>query len=338
MPITQIPLAQRLLPDLTTQTVQHYLATSTGAACCAPNPPLWLDVHGYPNPDGTFLPPTEEDLQWLASTFNFHPLTIEDCRHFNQRSKVEQYDTYLFISMTLPRRSPDHKDILLDEIQVFLGKNYMVTVHNAPLPALTVVPTLFAKGLEGLQQQADFLLYRLSDILVDGYFPLLDELDDEIDLLEAQVLQNPSQATLQRIFALKQQLVVLRKVAGPLRDAMGALASRQYPVISPATTLYFRDIYDHLTRIYEIIEASRDLLANTLDIYLSSVSNRLNEVMKRLTLFATIFMPLSFIVGFGGMNFAHIPFGDSRAFFLFMAAISGTPIIMLIWFWRSRWI
>jgi len=331
MPIKQIPLNQTLLPELTTQVVQQHLATADLSA------PLWLDVYGSPSPDGAFLPPAEEDLQWLAATFGFHPLAIEDCRHFNQRSKVEQYDTYLFISMTLPRHSPDRQDILLDEIQTFLGKNYLITVHNAPLPALTLVPTLFAKGPEGPQRQADFLFYLLADVLVDGYFPLLDEIDDEIDHLEDQVLQNPTQATLHRIFALKQQLVTLRKITSPLREAMGALASYPYPVINPATALYFRNVHDHLTRIYEVIEASRDLLSNALDAYLSSVSNRLNEVMKRLTLFATIFMPLSFIVGFGGMNFTHIPFDDFRAFAITLAFIIWTPIIMLIWFWRSRW-
>ncbi len=329
MPIQQISLGQTPLPDLSTEAVQQHLAQATL--------PLWLDVLSPPC-EGAACP-AEDDLTWLAHTFGFHPLTLEDCRHFNQRSKLEEYDGYLFISMTLHKHSPDKRDILLDEIQVFLGKNYLVTVHNAPLPALDLAPALYTKETEPARQQADFLFYHLADVLVDGYFPLMDEMDDEIDDLEDQVLQNATQDTLHRIFALKQQLVQLRKVAGPLRDAMNALAGRSYAQINNASALYFRNIYDHLTRIYEIIETSRDLLGNALDAYLSTVSNRLSEVMKRLTLVTTIFMPISFLVGFGGMNFTRfIPFEEPWAFALLISLMVMAPITMVVWFWRSKWV
>jgi magnesium transporter len=173
--------------------------------------------------------------------------------------------------------------------------------------------------------------------MADVYFPMLDEIEDEIDQLEDAILENATQATMHRIFALKQQLVFLRKITAPMRDVMNALASTRYGLIDAQTALYFRDAYDHLTRIYDLIETSRDLLGNALDAYLSTVSNRLNEVMKRLTLITTIFMPISFLVGFGGMNFQQMPFDNPIAFGILISLLVIAPITMFVWFWRSRW-
>jgi magnesium transporter len=173
--------------------------------------------------------------------------------------------------------------------------------------------------------------------MVDAIFPLLDTIEDDIDELEDEILDKPNQASLHRVFDLKRQLVFLRKIVGPMRDAMDVLADTRYEFIDPRTALYYRDTYDHLVRIYDLIETSRDLLSNALDAYLSTVSNRLNEVMKRLTLITTIFMPISFVVGFGGMNFTHLPFDDARAFGLVLALLIVTPILMFVWFWRSKW-
>jgi magnesium transporter len=174
--------------------------------------------------------------------------------------------------------------------------------------------------------------------MADSYFPLLDEVEDEIDILEDQILENATQETLHRIFTLKQQLVYLRKITAPMRDVMNALAGTRYGMISEHTAFYFRDVYDHLARIYELVETSRDLLGNALDAYLSIVSNRLNEVMKRLTLIATIFMPISFLAGLGGINFQQMPFNSPVAFVVFLGVIALVPVVMLIWFWRSKWV
>ncbi|MCX7838087.1 MAG: magnesium/cobalt transporter CorA [Anaerolineae bacterium] len=315
MPITQIHL------DTQTTTAIAYDAPRPQPSDSRRGDWVWLDVNV----------PTEDDLMWLARTYNFHPLAIEDCRHFNQRSKVEAYPGYLFLSLsTMLRRDGE---LVSRELEVFLGADFLITVHREPLDALD-----YARAHWRNHQRADFMLYLIADRIADAYFPLLDEMEDEIDELEDAVLENPTQATLHRIFVLKQQLVALRKVVAPMREVMNALASTRYALIDEHTALYFRDVYDHLIRIYDLIETSRDLLGNALDAYLSTVSNRLNEVMKRLTLITTIFMPISFLVGFGGMNFAHIPFDDARAFWLMIAMLIITPTLMAIWFWRSKWV
>jgi magnesium transporter len=327
MSITQMLLGATPMGVIEETSVQQCIAGSGG--------PLWLDVQD----------PTDDDLAWLANTFAFHPMALDDCRHVDQHSKVDEYEGYLFVSMAIPRRLPEGQDIVVDELQAFLGKAYLVTVHQGDLPVLATVPNLFcrepatSKRGNGIRRQADFLLYVCADVLVDKYFPLLDAMDDEMDELEDRILENPTQATLHRLFTLKQQLVLLRKLAGPLRETMNALADRPYPEVRRSTSLYYRNVYDHLTRIYEIIETSRDLLGNSLDAYLSTVSNRLNEVMKRLTLITTVFMPISFIVGFGGMNFtSFIPFEEPWAFTILVLALICTPVFMILWFRRSKWV
>jgi magnesium transporter len=287
---------------------------------------VWLDLSA----------PTADDLSWLARAYNFHPLALEDCRHFDQRAKVEPYDGYLFISVDAVTRA--NGDMLAQELEVFLGADYLITVHREPIAALDEMRVRCVSDSRTGKYRADMLFYQIVDHMVDAIFPLIDEMDDEIDDLEDEILAKPTQASLQRLFELKRQLVFLRKIVGPMRDAMDVLADTRYEFIDPRTALYYRDTYDHLVRIYDLIEISRDLLGNALDAYLSSVSNRLNEVMKRLTLLTTIFMPISFLVGFGGMNFVQIPFDNPVAFGIMLALLIVVPTGMLIWFWRSKWV
>ena len=288
----------------------------------------WLDLAA----------PTDQELDWLQQMFDFHPLTIEDCRQFNQRAKVEEYETYLFITMAIPRPSADGREMEADELHAYLGSDYLVTVHTDSLAVITAVRQRLLNDKGALKVAPDFLLYMVTDQLMDQYFPMLEKIEEQIDAVEDEVLDRPTRATLNRIFALKQGLIYLRKTAGPEREVFNALAARRFPIISARTGLYFRDIYDHLVRTYEIIETSRDLLGNALDAYLSVVSNRLNEVMKRLTLVATIFMPLSFLAGFGGINFQSMPFGSAAAFAIFLAVLASAPLLMMIWFWRKEWV
>jgi magnesium transporter len=313
----------------------------------SPRGPVWLDI----------CTPTEDDLAWLERTYHFHPLTIEDIRNFNQRAKVEAYDhiypddksidpdidrtgrdqshDYLFISLSAAVR--ENGDLDARELEAFLGPDYLITVHREPLRAIDDVRLHFGARDRRAPLGPDFILYLVADHMVDAYFPLLDEMEDEIDTLEDKILENATRETLHHIFELKQQLVFLRKLAAPMRDVMNALASTRYGLVDEHTALYFRDAFDHLTRIYDLVETSRDLLGNSLDAYLSNVSNRLNEVMKRLTLIATIFMPISFLAGLGGMNFQQIPFDNPIAFSILLLAILLVPTGMLIWFWHSRW-
>ena len=317
MPITQIDLATGALRELTQDAVRP---TANGST-------IWLDIDQ----------PTDADLNWLASQYHFHPLAIEDCRKFNQRSKVEPYEGYLFISVdAIAHRNGDLQAL---ELETFLGPDYLITVHRDPIKALDEMRARSVSDSRTRKYHSDMLFYQIVDHMVDDIFPLLDEFEDAIDDLEDEILGNPTQESLHRVFDLKRQLVFLRKTVGPMRDAIDILADTRYEFIASATALYYRDTYDHLVRIYDLIETSRDLLGNSLDAYLSTVSNRLNEVMKRLTLLTTIFMPISFLVGFGGMNFTQwIPFDSQTAFAIMMALLVLVPIGMLIWFRRSKWV
>lgn len=281
--------------------------------------------------------PTEDDLTSLQQTFGFHPLTIEDCRHFNQRAKVEEYDPYIFITMAIPELTTDG-GVDADELHAFLGADFLVTVHDDDLPALEQVRQRVTLETGKLKMSPDFLLYLISDALIDQYFPVLDDIEETIGVLEDEIVARPDRDTLNRIFSLKQQLVYLRKTAAPERELFYSLSGRRFAQINGRTEIYFRDIYDHMVRIYEVIETSRDLLGNALDAYLSVVSNRLNEVMRRLTIIATIFMPLSFIVGFGGMNFTALPFDSPIALFILLSLIVLTPLAMMMWFLRRDWL
>jgi magnesium transporter len=315
MPIVQINLETGSTITLTRDAARP---TANGSI-------VWLDLPA----------PGEDDLTWLARAYDFHPLTIEDCRNFDQRAKVDAYDGYLFLSLHAVTRA--NGALRAQELQVFLAADYLITVHREPIAALDAMRARCASDNRTGNYRGDMLLYQIVDQMVDAIFPLLDTIEDDIDELEDEILDKPNQASLHRVFDLKRQLVFLRKIVGPMRDAMDVLADTRYEFIDPRTALYYRDTYDHLVRIYDLIETSRDLLSNALDAYLSTVSNRLNEVMKRLTLITTIFMPISFVVGFGGMNFTHLPFDDARAFGLVLALLIVTPILMFVWFWRSKW-
>jgi magnesium transporter len=283
-------------------------------------------------------------LELLRERFHFHPLAIEDCAHLDQRPKLEEYGDHLFL-VTQGFTCPGEKvqKLVLHELHAFLGERYLVTVHASAVPALELVWKRLGKDPKAFSRGLDFVYYLIADLMVDGHFPLLDRIADELEELEDVVLSNPKKSQLTRIFELKRHLVALRKVLSPQRDTMAMLARRGDGRIQERTSLYFRDVYDHLSRINESIEANRDLLGNALDAYLSAVSNRTNEIMKYLTLLSAVFLPLAFVVGFFGQNFDNLPFipnwVHSDALMHAMVAIClGTPIGMYLWFRHREWL
>jgi magnesium transporter len=287
---------------------------------------LWVDLDSI----------KEEELGWLERTFGFHPLAIEDCRTQNQRPKLEEYPGYLFLVLHAPRAGTTADEIVLDELHIFLSHRYLVTVHDGPL-AVTG-ETWERCRQNGLRNKGvSHLFYVVCDRLVDNFFPLLDFMDEEIDRLEDVIVFSPSRQVLDNIFGMKQSLVHLRKIAAPEREVFNSLLYRRDPYLQAETFIYLRDVHDHLVRVYEMIDSYRDLMSNALDAYLSTVSNNLNEVMKRLTVIATIFMPLSFLVGFWGQNFQQLPFDRPQFFILSLVAIATVPAIMLLWFRLRGW-
>lgn len=288
---------------------------------------LWIDAEGEP----------PEALETLAARFELHPVTVEDFLHRNQRPKLEDFDQYLFLVLhALMAVRGD--ELETGELHIVLKKNCLLTVRDRPADAVKRVFDRCAGDPRILEHGASFLLYLLSDAVADGHFPILDALADEIDDLEDAVVAGPGRARLHRIFDLKRVVVQLRKVVSPQREIANALSRRDYPHIDPRVAVYFRDVHDHLVRAFEMIDAYRDLLSNTLEAHLAATSNRLGQVMKQLAVIATIFMPLSFLTGVFGMNFTGIPFDRAWLLALVVAAMAALPAAMVLYFARRGWL
>jgi magnesium transporter len=283
-------------------------------------------------------------LALLRERFDFHPLTIEDCGHLDQRPKLEEYRDYLFlVTQGFSCSSQELCELDLQELHAFLGERYLVTVHEKPIAALEGVWGRLAAEPKLLERGVDFAYYLVADRLVDAHFPILDRFADELDAIEDSVLESPKREDLLRIFELKRSLVLMRKVLSPQRDVQGLLSKRGDPRIGERTALYMRDVYDHLMRINEAIEANRDLLGNALEAYLSAVSQRTNEIMKYLTVMSAIFLPLSFIVGFFGQNFDNLPFAkewvhSDGLMWAMIGICIALPATMLAWFRKKDWL
>ena len=255
---------------------------------------FWLDIQA----------PDDSDFELLEKTFKFHPLTIEDIKHQDQRPKVDEYSEYNFTVLFVAGWAND--DIVLREHHLFVGPHFLVTVHNEPSPELKDLQDRIHKSPELTHSRPAFLTYLAIDTLIDASFPVLDQLDDEVDELEDEITEKASQESLTRIYHLKHAVSELRRFLGAQRDVFQALITRGIHLQQDDMTLYYRDVYDHIVRQYETVDALRDLLTGAMDVYLSTVSNRLNQTMKTLTVIASLFLPLSFLTGFYGMNFSYL--------------------------------
>jgi magnesium transporter len=256
---------------------------------------FWLDLHA----------PGEAEFQLLRDEFKFHPLALEDSETFGQRPKAEDYGDFLFIVFYGAAPPPDEDRLV--EVHCFYSDRFLVTVRRDEAPACETLRKRYAERPSPLERPI-VILYRLLDGLTDSVFPVLDDLDDRVDTLQDAMLAGPTEAQLQEIFSMRRQLVFLRRVVSPERDLMAEFASGsgRLPDMDEEAERYFRDIYDRLIRVNDMIDSYRDLLASAMDVYLSTVSNRLNLVMKRLTVIATIALPLIVISGFFGQNFGFL--------------------------------
>jgi magnesium transporter len=291
---------------------------------------FWLDLTA----------PSHDEIERLGQIFGFHPLALEDTDHFGQRPKLDNYDDHvLLVFYGAWRHSADDPEPLR-EVHLFISGQYVVTVHRDPLPALEQQrDQLNGRVLHSEQ----FLIYRILDALTDSFFPILSDMDDEIDELEAAVLEDPTDRQLERLFSLKRQLVAMRKVVTPQRDLFARSVDQiaELPGLEVDERDYFRDVYDHLIRISDLIDSYRDLLSGATDLYLSTVSNRQNDVMKQLTVIATIFLPLAFITGFFGQNFGYMV-NDIKSTWAFwvlgIGSMLATVGILIMFFRRKGWL
>jgi magnesium transporter len=289
---------------------------------------FWLDLKG----------PGDDDLTALEEIFGFHHLTLEDVRKSGRRPKLDNYDRYAFVVFYGARQENDR--VALTELDLYLSGSYVISIHHAPCAELDELRRIFERNPERGEQ---FVLYKIFDALTDSFFPVLSSMDDEIDEIENRIVEQPTDEQLQVIFRLKRDLVAMRRVVTPQRDLFARAIEdiTALPGLEPATHDYFRDVYDHLIRISDQIDSQRDLLTSAMDVYLSTVSNRLNQVMKQLTIIATIFLPLTFVTGFFGQNFLWlIKHVDTLGAFLGfgVGGLLLSALLLLGWFRRAGYI
>lgn len=281
--------------------------------------------------------PGIQEIEELGRIFGFHPLTIEDCLSLNQRPKLEDYERYLFSVLHFCIFHQHTGEIETKELHIFLGQNFLITVHSEPIEPIKEIYKRCKKDSTIWDRGCDFIFYLVGDSIADSYFPLLDSIGEDIDRLEDAILLSPKKRDLNKVFILKQDMVFLRKIVSPMREVFNILSRRDSPLIGEKNIIYFRDVHGLLLMAYEMIDSYRDMVGNALEVYLSSISNRMSEVMKRLTIIATIFMPLSFITGFFGMNFTLIPFGNPLLLIGVLILTAVLPVSMLLWFYRQKW-
>jgi magnesium transporter len=283
---------------------------------------------------------SDEIKEILSDTFHFHPLAIEDCTSAGyQTAKVDDFGHYLFIIAHALSYQDSLDEISTLEVNLFLGPNYLVTCYtDAQMPPVSFVWRKISRDERITANGADFLCHAILDALVDDYMPIVDELEEEVNDLEDQVLEKPNPQTLERLLNLKHSLLTLRRVISPQRELVNRLSRDNYPQIDKQSQIYFRDIYDHLVRIQDLLESIRDEVSSAMDIYLNSTSLRLNEVMKALTIVSTIFLPLSFVAGVYGMNFHYMPELSWKVGYpLVWLVFIGIAIGMLTLFRKKRW-
>ncbi|MBI2907703.1 MAG: magnesium/cobalt transporter CorA [Chloroflexi bacterium] len=278
-----------------------------------------------------------ELLQKMGDCFGLHPLVLEDILNTDQRPKLEDYEDYLYIVLKMLHAD----DRTSEQVSLVLGPNFVLSFQETEGDVFEPVKERLKSGKGRIRKfGADYLAYALLDCIVDRYFGVLEKLSEGIELLEEQLVATPTRATLRAIHSLKVEMILLTRSVWPLREVISSLQRGESPLIKEPTTLYLRDVYDHTIHVMDTIETSRDIVTGMLDIYLSSVSNRLNEVMKVLTIIATIFMPLTFIVGVYGMNFEKLwpDVAEPWAFWLVMLAMAGIGLAMLAYFKKRKWL
>jgi len=290
------------------------------------NKRIWADV----------TDPSKADLETLSRSFPLHHLTLEDCSKTGNRVKLEQFPEYLFI-ITYGIES-GKKGPLGFQMNFVLGKNFLLTVHKEKIPSFDSLKSDPKRLHAILSKDPDLLMHHLMDVETDFYFPVLDEIEDQIDELEEEVYRNIDHKVLGRLFRLKRELLGIRKRTAPQREVVLMLSQKSFPFISDSASAYYRDIYDHIIRINESIDDYREILSNTLEVHLSMISNRMNEVMKALTIVATIMMPLTVLTGIYGMNL-NIPESHfDYMYYLVLFLMGVISFIMLIYFRRKRWV
>jgi magnesium transporter len=247
-----------------------------------------------------------EIIKKIGGCFNIHPLVQEDIVNTGQRPKIEDFESFIYIVLKMLHQPKD--EIISEQVSIILGKNFVISFQESSGDVFDYVRERLRKGKGRIRTMgSDYLAYALFDAIVDNYFVILEKIGEKIESIETEVVDNPEPETLQTIYNLKRELIYVRKSVWPLREVIAGLQRNESKLINKSTEIYLRDAYDHTIQVIDTVEIFRDMTSGLLDVYMSSVSNKMNEVMKVLTIFAAIFIPLTFIVGIYGMNFQNMP-------------------------------
>ncbi len=283
----------------------------------------WIDL----------MRPQDGELSVVAREFGLHPLAVEDCLHFPQRPKIDVYPDSVFLIWLMAHESEDGA-IDVRELDAFLGSTYLITVHTDPLEA---VDQAAMRIREMLDRGCAWILHSMLDLMTDAVFPLMDVIGDELDALEDEVLEEPSETFQARLYALRRRLLSLKQVVSPERDVVRSLV-REEGIIGRDAFHYFSDVADHLSRVGDVLDTYREIAASVMDMYLSAQSSRANAIMKQLTVVATIFMPLTLITGIYGMNFSNMPELQWAWGYPFaMGVMLVVAVVMFLFFRRRDW-
>lgn len=292
----------------------------------------WINLEGVHDLD---------TIEKMGKCYGLHPLVLEDIVNTDQRPKAEDMGDYLYIVLKMLFYDDKRNEIVIEQVSLILGENFVFSFQEGREgDVFNPIRERIRNGKGRIRKMgADFLAYLILDSIVDHYFIILEKLGEKIEFLEEKLVAQPAPETLKLIHHLKREMIFLRKSVWPLREVINTLERGESPLIKESTGIYLRDVYDHTIQVIDTVETFRDMVSGMLDIYLSSVSYRLNEVMKVLTVIATIFMPLTWIAGIYGMNFKKMPelewYWGYPLVLLSMAIIAGG---MLIYFWRKKWL
>ena len=281
-----------------------------------------------------------ETIEKIGKHFELHPLILEDILNTGQRPKCEDYEKCLFMVLKMLRYNNDSNIIQPEQVSLVLGQNFVISFQEEVGDVFEQIRDRIRNAKGRIRKMsADYLAYALIDSIVDNYFLILEKMGEQIESMEEELIAKPSDKTVRQIHALKRELIFLRKSVWPLRELINSMEKTESSLISNTIGPYLRDVYDHTIQVIDTVESFRDMVSGMLDIYLSSISNRMNAVMKVLTIIATIFIPLTFIAGIYGMNFKFMPELDWKwGYFIVLIIMAVVAVVMLIYFKRKKWL
>ena len=291
----------------------------------------WLNIDGVHQP---------EIIEQVGKSFDVHPLALEDIANTGQRPKMEDFDDYLFVVLRMLRFDEKDDETKTEQISIIFGSDFVISFQEREGDVFDIIRERLRSNKGRIRKMgADYLAYALIDAIVDNYFVVLEKRGETIEDMEDKLVVNPTSETLQILHDLKREMIFLRKSVWPLRDVISGLERSESPLINKLTFVYLRDVYDHTIQVMDSVDTFRDMLSGILDIYLSSISNRMNEVMKVLTVIATIFIPLTFIAGIYGMNFKYMPeLGQTWGYPVVLILMLAIAVVLLIYFRRKKWL